>query len=203
MIVKLGYRIIYVYFFVVDRILNLVTSSLKLMFGVIIEPRNLVDYFVDREDLLDVRSEIKDELSKNFPEEDLKNSELFLDYKEADRYVNQHKALSKARFESQKITLTILGSLVYYFFSIRVLAIYATFFGLEVLLRKHVSVIIEYYNIYQEDSDFERYFKNQWNASALNTPYLYYVMASAAMKTQNLHGREYFNKKMIQEVYLK
>lgn len=162
------------------RFLSKIKKALNMVIGFIIDPRSIIDFFVGREELIETRENIQSIYKERYPPDELESTQE--DKERIIRDMNMFTNMSRTQLEAQKVSLAVGGLLIYYLFSFRLLIPYATFFGLEVVTRKHVIDVISYNSIFESDDNSDMLFKHLWNAKMLETPKLQYVMLSAVAR---------------------
>lgn len=155
-------------------------KTLNLILGFIIDPRSIIDFFIGREELIETRNHIQSIYKDRYPPEELESTQE--DKERIIRDINMFSNMSRTKLEAQKVSLAVGGLIIYYLFSFRLLIPYATFFGLEVVTRKHVIDIISYNSIFESDDNSDMLFKQLWNGKMLETPNLQHVMISAVAR---------------------
>jgi hypothetical protein len=166
------------------KFLSKIKKALNMVIGFIIDPRSIIDFFVGREELIETREHIQSIYKERYPADEVESTRE--DKEQIIRDMNMFTNMSRTQLEAQKVTLAVGGLLIYYLFSFRLLIPYATFFGLEVIARKHVIDIIGCNSIFESDDNSDMLFKHLWNAKMLETPNLQHVMISAVARRWSL-----------------
>jgi hypothetical protein len=183
------------------KFLSKIKKALNMVIGFIIDPRSIIDFFVGREELIETREHIQSIYKERYPADEVESTRE--DKEQIIRDMNMFTNMSRTQLEAQKVTLAVGGLLIYYLFSFRLLIPYATFFGLEVIARKHVIDIIGCNSIFESDDNSDMLFKHLWNAKMLETPNLQHVMISAVAIRWSLVPtgfREFNDNKLIEKL---
>jgi hypothetical protein len=183
------------------KFLSKIKKALNMVIGFIIDPRSIIDFFVGREELIETREHIQSIYKERYPADEVESTRE--DKEQIIRDMNMFTNMSRTQLEAQKVTLAVGGLLIYYLFSFRLLIPYATFFGLEVIARKHVIDIIGCNSIFESDDNSDMLFKHLWNAKMLETPNLQHVMISAVARRWSLVPtgfREFNDNKLIEKL---
>jgi hypothetical protein len=160
-----------------------IKRAVFIILSFILDPRKVVDYLAGRENLVQTREEVKEKYQESYSPQNLESSREGRQQVIGD--LSKFSNMARTQIDSSKVALAVMGLLVYYVFSFRILVVYATLFGLEAVMRKHVIDVISYEAVFDSDDDQDLLFKHLWNSRMLDTPQLHLVVVAAAARRWN------------------